>query len=138
VDISPAALAVARENARAHGVAERIDFRLGDLLQPLGTEQFDAILSNPPYVAEQELETLMPEVRLYEPKVALTPGADGLHFHRRLAREAPARLKPGGILAVEVGIGQAPAVATLLAEAGLKVAMFRDAQGVERVVMGTG
>lgn len=136
VDISPAALEVARENARTHGVAERIDFRQGDLLEPLGDARFDAILSNPPYIPSDEWRTLMPEVRQWEPKAALTPGDDGLLFYRRLAAEAPARLKAGGFLAVEVGIGQAPAVAALFAAAGLSTMVYQDTGGVERVVLG--
>jgi len=136
VDISPAALAVARGNASINGVAERIDFRLGDLLEPLGADHFDAILSNPPYIPTAEWQSLMPEVREWEPKEALTPGDDGLLFYRRLAREAPARLKAGGFLAVEVGIRQAPAVAALFAAVGLSTVVYQDTGGVERVVLG--
>lgn len=136
VDISSAALEVAKENAAANGVAERIAFRLGDLLEPLGEECFAAILSNPPYIPEAEWQCLMPEVRRWEPKGALTPGADGLSFYRRLAADAPAHLQPGGILAVEVGMGQAPAVADLFREAGFAVTKHRDTAGIERVVLG--
>jgi release factor glutamine methyltransferase len=136
VDISPEALAVARENAAANGVAGRVKFRLGDLMEPLVGQQFDAIVSNPPYIAEGEWAGLMPEVRQWEPKGALTPGDDSLLFYRRLAGGAPSLLKPGGILAVEVGIGQAQAVGQLFAAAGLTVAIHQDSAGVERVVLG--
>lgn len=136
VDISEAALAVARENAVANGVADRVDFRRGDLLEPLGRQQVDAILSNPPYIPEEEWQTLMPEVRRWEPRLALTPGEDGLLFYRRLAEQGPARLKPGGFLAVEVGIGQAQAVAALFAAAGLAVSIFPDTAQIDRVVLG--
>lgn len=136
VDISPEALAVARENAASNGVAGRIEFREGDLLAPLAGEQFDAIVSNPPYIAEEEWAGLMPEVSRWEPKGALTPGTDALLFYRRLATGAPGLLRPSGVLAVEVGIGQAPQVRTLFAEAGLRATVHRDTAGIDRVVLG--
>jgi release factor glutamine methyltransferase len=136
VDISPEALAVARANAAAHGVGDRIDFREGDLLAPLVGEQFDAILSNPPYIGADEWPDLMPEVRDWEPKLALTPGPDDLLMYRRLAVGAPALLKPGGFLAVEVGYRQAGAVADLFAAVGLVTSTHLDAAGIERVVLG--
>lgn len=137
VDISAEALAVARENACANGVGDRVDFRLGDLVAPLaGDEAFDAILSNPPYIDEAEWTELTPEVRQFEPKGALTPGPDGLVLYRRLAAEAPPMLKPGGFLAVEVGFRQAGAVAEIFRSAGLAVAVFPDTAGIDRVVMG--
>lgn len=138
VDLSPEALAVARENAVRNGVAGRVEFRQGDLLAPLGDDRFDAILSNPPYIGDDELPGLMPEVRDWEPRLALTPGSDALLIHRRLAAEAPARLKPGGLLGVEVGIRQAQAVATLFRQAGLvDVTLYRDTAGIERAVIGS-
>lgn len=136
VDISGDALAVARENAAANGMAERISFRQGDLLSPLEGEQLDAIISNPPYIAEEEWAQLMPEVREFEPRGALTPGADGLHFYRRLAAGAPALLIPGGFLAVEVGYDQGAAVAGLFASGGLRVSVHQDTAGIDRVVIG--
>lgn len=135
-DISPEALAMARKNAAAARVSERIDFRQGDLLTPLGCEQFDAILSNPPYIGEGEMAGLMPEVRNWEPAIALTPGSDGLHFYRRLAAEGVSRVRPGGLLAVEVGAGQAQDVAALFGKAGLAVTVQRDTAGIERAVLG--
>ena len=136
VDISPDALAVASRNAERHGVAARIEFRRGDLLDPLAGELFDAILSNPPYIDEAEWEGLMPEVVRWEPKGALTPGPDDLVMYRRLAAEGPSLLRPGGFLAVEVGYQQAAAVADLFAIAGLETAVLRDTAGIERVVIG--
>ncbi|HYF76828.1 MAG TPA: peptide chain release factor N(5)-glutamine methyltransferase [Symbiobacteriaceae bacterium] len=137
VDISAEALAVARDNARANGVSDRVDFRLGDLVAPLGGGGlFDAILSNPPYIDEAEWLGLMPEVRQFEPKGALTPGPDGLVLYRRLAAEAPPLLKTGGFLAVEVGFLQAGAVAEIFRSAGLAVAVFPDTAGIDRVVIG--
>lgn len=138
VDISPEALAVAWENAAANGVLERVSLRQGDLLEPCRAEAFDAIVSNPPYIDEPEWAELMPEVRLYEPRLALTPGADGLAFYRRLAAEGPSLLKPGGLLAVEVGYQQAAAVRTLFEQAGLQsVTVQADLAGIDRVVVGT-
>ncbi|MFZ5813722.1 MAG: peptide chain release factor N(5)-glutamine methyltransferase [Bacillota bacterium] len=136
VDLSREALAVAAENARLNRVADRVEFRQGDLLTPLATERYDAILSNPPYVGEAELPGLMPEVRDWEPHLALTPGPDAYEIYRRLFAEAPARLKPGGLLGVEVGIRQAPVVAALLRQAGFgPVTVHRDTAGVERAVL---
>lgn len=138
VDLSPEALAVAAENARANGVAGRVEFRQGDLLAPLAGERFDAILSNPPYIGEDEMAGLMPEVREYEPHLALTPGADALVIYRRLAAGAPALLKPGGLLGVEVGYRQAADVAAVFRQAGLlEVAVFQDTAGNDRAVFGS-
>jgi release factor glutamine methyltransferase len=137
VDISAEALAVARDNARANGVGDRVDFRHGDLVAPLaGGGLFDAILSNPPYIDEAEWVGLMPEVRQFEPKGALTPGPDGLVLYRRLAAEAPPLLETGGFLAVEVGFRQAGAVAEIFRSAGLAVAVVPDTAGIDRVVIG--
>lgn len=136
VDISPQALEIARENARANGVAERVEFRRGDLLAPLLGERFDVILSNPPYIGEDELPGLMPEVRDWEPRIALTPGPDGALIFRRLLHGSPALLKPGGFLGVEVGQGQAPIVGQLFEQAGFTVTIHRDSAGIERAVIG--
>ncbi|WP_337475707.1 peptide chain release factor N(5)-glutamine methyltransferase, partial [Mitsuokella jalaludinii] len=107
VDISPEARAVAEENAASLGLADRVTFHTGDLLQPLVGMTFAAILSNPPYIPEADIAGLAPEVRLKEPHTALSGGRDGLDFYRRLAKEAPAMLVPGGFMAFEVGIHQA-------------------------------
>ncbi len=108
VDISADALALAQENAAANKVEERITFHLGDGFNalPVGLK-FDLIASNPPYIAAQEIATLQPEVRDFDPRLALDGGADGLDFYRRIAREAGAWLQPGGRLVVEFGGGQA-------------------------------
>ncbi|WP_337374402.1 peptide chain release factor N(5)-glutamine methyltransferase, partial [Mitsuokella jalaludinii] len=113
VDISPEARAVAEENAASLGLADRVTFHTGDLLQPLVGMTFAAILSNPPYIPEADIAGLAPEVRLKEPHTALSGGRDGLDFYRRLAKEAPAMLVPGGFMAFEVGIHQAEPVAAL-------------------------
>lgn len=136
IDISAVALDIARQNARALGVEDRIEFRLGDLLAPLAGESFNAILSNPPYIAEDEVVELMPEVRDWEPSLALSPGPDGLSALRALVVGAPNLLKPGGFLGLEVGVGQAQVVARLLRAAGLDVVIYLDDAGIERSLIG--
>ena len=133
------AVAVARLNAERHGVSGRMTFTQGDLLTPLAPFiPFDVIASNPPYVAIEEIETLAPEVREWEPRVALGTHTDALHFYRRFADEAPPLLAPGGLLAVEVGQGQAEAVAELWRAAGMThVSVTRDYAGIPRVVTGS-
>ena len=138
VDISPAARAVAEENAASLGLADRVTFHTGDLLQPLVGMTFAAILSNPPYIPEADIAGLAPEVRLKEPHTALSGGRDGLDFYRRLAKEAPAMLVPGGFMAFEVGIHQAEPVAAL-AKANPLIArteILPDYAGIDRVVVG--
>lgn len=136
-DSSPEALAVAQGNASANGFSGRIAFRQGDLLEPLRGECLDAILSNPPYIGEEELAALMPEVREWEPRLALTPGGDALVFYRRLAEGAPALLRKGGLLGVEVGAGQASDVSRIFRRAGyIEIDVRCDTAGVERVVFG--
>ena len=138
VDISPAAAAVARENAEVLGLLERIEIQVGDLLTPLAGRSYDMILSNPPYIPSADIAGLMPEVRSYEPHLALDGGTDGLDIYRRLTAEAPALLKAGGVIAVEVGIGEAHAVAALM-EAHPRIVRtetLKDLGGIERVVMG--
>lgn len=137
VDISPAARAVAEENAASLGLADRVTFHTGDLLQPLRGMTFAAILSNPPYIPEADIAGLAPEVRLKEPHTALSGGQDGLDFYRRLAKDAPAMLVPGGFMAFEVGIHQAEPVAAL-AKANPLIArteILPDYAGIDRVVV---
>lgn len=138
VDISPAARAVAEENAASLGLADRVTFHTGDLLQPLSGISFVAILSNPPYIPEADIAKLAPEVRLKEPHTALSGGQDGLDFYRRLAEEAPAMLVPGGFTAFEVGIHQAGDVADLLKANPLIdcTEILPDYAGIDRVVVG--
>ena len=135
VDISPAARAVAEENAAALEVADRVTFHTGDLLAPLAGQCYDAILSNPPYIPDGDIAALAPEVRLKEPRTALAGGKDGLDFYRRLTADAPAHLKDGGFLAVEVGIHQAAPVAALAVPAFSRTEILKDYAGIERVVI---
>ena len=138
VDISPAAAAVARENAEMLGLTERIDIHVGDLLAPLAGRRYDMILSNPPYIPTADISGLMPEVRSYEPHLALDGGTDGLNIYRRLMADAPALLNEGGAIAVEVGIDEAAAVAALaMAHPRIvRTETLKDLGGIERVVVG--
>ena len=111
LDISADALALAEENAVKNNVTERIKFFLGDGFAALPKKtQFDLLISNPPYIAAAEIETLQPEVRDFDPRLALDGGTDGLDFYRRLATQAKDFLKPGGKVMVEFGDGQADAI----------------------------
>jgi release factor glutamine methyltransferase len=111
LDFSADALALAKQNAAANKVAERIEFFRGDGFSALPAKvQFDLIISNPPYIASAEIETLQPEVRDFDPRAALDGGVDGLDFYRRLAAEAKNFLKPDGKIMLEFGEGQADAI----------------------------
>lgn len=136
-DLSPAALALARRNARQLGLEERVVFCSGDLLAPLRPAgQFHLIACNPPYVRRSDLEGLEPQVRDHEPRLALDGGEDGLDFFRRLAGQAGPFLAPRGLLVLEVGAGQAGEVAGLLQQSGsFAPALIRpDLAGIPRVV----
>jgi release factor glutamine methyltransferase len=140
VDVDEAAVEVARRNAARLGLGGRVDFACGDLFAALPPKKrFDVIVSNPPYIPAAEYETLEPNVREYEPRLALHGGEDGLDVYRRLVPEAAPRLRPGGTLAVEVGAGQAAAVRALFAAAGaFAPAQERpDLGGIPRVVFAT-
>jgi release factor glutamine methyltransferase len=137
LDVSPEALAVARRNAGANGVAERLRFARGSLLSGISAASVDCIVSNPPYIPTSEISTLQTEVREWEPRLALDGGEDGLVFQRGLAAGAVRTLRPGGWLAVEVAWGQAGQVVDLLRTAGLNQIETRlDLAGVARLVCG--
>lgn len=136
LDISPQALEVAVRNATSNGVAERVQFVPGDLAR-LPREKYDLIVSNPPYIAEQEWDGLMPEVRCFEPQQALLAEENGLACYRLLADQACDCLAPGGWLLVEIGSSQADAVQQLFVAAGLNDVYVReDYAGQPRVVGG--
>jgi release factor glutamine methyltransferase len=135
-DVSADALEVARGNAQRLG-AYNVAFALGDLYAPVTGARFDVITANAPYIATAELATLMPDVRDFEPRLALDGGADGLDLVRRIVDGAPSVLVPGGVLALEVGAGEAPLVAALLSEHGYEaIDVRRDYGKIERVVSG--
>ena len=134
VDVSAAALKVARENADRFGLTDRVMFYEGDLLAPLLGQTFDAVLSNPPYIPQGDIAALPPEVQA-EPRLALDGGADGLDFYRRLVREAVAFLCPDGFLAVEAGRGEAAVISELARTNGwIEVEITKDLAGIDRVV----
>ena len=116
-DISPEALALARQNAARHGLAERIRFLQGDGFAALPEEtRFDLVISNPPYIPSGDIASLQPEVRDYDPHRALDGGADGLDYGRRLAAEAAPFLKRDGRIMLEIGDGQAEPLRAILHE----------------------
>ncbi len=137
VDVSEIALATTKQNVEALGLKERVAVLRGSLLEPIPAGRvIDWVVSNPPYIPSADLDGLQPEVRDHEPRIALDGGADGLDVYRRLIPVAAARARVG--IALEVGDGQAGAVADLAREAGLStVTITRDLGGIERVVIAT-
>jgi release factor glutamine methyltransferase len=136
-DISSAALAVSRRNAQRHGLAHRITFVECDLLDGLREESpFDLIVSNPPYVARKDSASLAIEVRDHEPAVALFAGEDGLALYPLLISKAAACLKPGGLLVLELGLGQFEPVGDMLdaARGWTRVSATQDLAGIVRVI----
>lgn len=138
VDLSPDAASVARENVRRAGVAHHLAILEGDLFAPLPKgAKFELITANPPYIPSAEIADLDADVRDFEPHLALDGGSDGLQITRRLVSEAKRYLTPGGLLALEGGFDQAPAVAALLAEHGFdEITRRKDLAGIERVLSG--
>jgi release factor glutamine methyltransferase len=135
VDIDPAALAVARDNAEHLGLSERAAFRHSDWGREL-TGMWPVIVGNPPYIVDSDIDGLDPEVARYDPRAALDGGPDGLDAYRALAPEVFRLLAPGGLAALEIGIGQAQAVETVLSAAGLRSAgRIEDAGGRTRCIL---
>jgi release factor glutamine methyltransferase len=136
LDISSEALEVAQKNVQKHLLAERVQLLQGDLAQ-LPQQHYDLIVSNPPYISSQEWDGLMPEVRCFEPQLALLAENDGLSCYQQLAEQMCDRLNPNGWLLVEIGYSQAEAVKSLFAAAGLRDIFVReDYSGQPRVVGG--
>jgi release factor glutamine methyltransferase len=137
IDLSSAALQVAKGNAECNSVADRIRFLEGDLLASVAGEQFDFVVSNPPYVANGDRELLAAEVREHEPELALFAGSHGLDIYRRLAPAAYQAVAPNTFALFEIGYGQADAIAQFLRAAGFKDIQFtKDLQGIDRVICG--
>jgi release factor glutamine methyltransferase len=140
LDISPAALRVARRNAERHNVSPRFETLASDCFDALRADElrertFPLVVSNPPYVAERDIEGLQREVRDHEPRVALTPGGDGLSVIRRLVSEAPDFLEPGGHLLFEIGFNQHEQVAALVnPRVWTLLDIQPDLQGIPRLV----
>lgn len=136
LDISPAALAVAEENAKRLNLAERAIFEQCDIMEKDFFGQYDVIVSNPPYIETDVIPTLDKEVRDFEPYVALDGGRDGLDFYRRIVSIAPAHLQKDGLLAFEVGHTQAEQVASMMKPVFSNIQIVQDLCGVNRVVSG--
>ncbi|HHX77313.1 MAG TPA: peptide chain release factor N(5)-glutamine methyltransferase [Firmicutes bacterium] len=134
IDISAAALEVARENAALLQVAERITFLEGDLLSSLpSTLNFELIIANLPYIPEESFLSLPVEVRNFEPHLALNGGEKGLALYRRLLPEVCGRVAPGGIVALEIGLGQAAEAAALFPPGSMEI--IKDYAGIDRVIL---
>ena len=136
-DISEAALRVARRNAARHGLGDRVGFVASDLLDAFADEDFaDFILSNPPYVSEEEMPSLQREVRDWEPRLALTDSNDGLSLYRRLLKAAPSHLKPGGHLICEMGYIQSERISAMVNHnVWGAVRLLDDLQGIPRTIV---
>ncbi len=145
IDASEEAIDVARMNAEHHEVAHRIHFLHGDLFEPLGSpsNDYQIIVSNPPYIRPREMESLMDDVRRYEPSNALldskSPAGDGLGYYRLIAERAASYLVRGGAVIVEVGADQSGAVQAIFRNSGFPtLRAIEDYAGIERVVVATG
>jgi release factor glutamine methyltransferase len=141
IDISEVALNTAAENVRLNGVDDRIQLRQLDFMSANFLEQisetFDVLVSNPPYISDEDFPNLPVEIKEYEPRMALKDGSDGLSFYRRIAQLASALLYPKGFVAVEAGLGQAAMVEKIFLEHTFSmVNSFKDLNGIERVVCG--
>lgn len=139
LDVSPAALAVAKRNAERHGVAPRIEFAESDLFARLANSpsprRFDVVVSNPPYIGRQEAESLAPEVRDHDPAIALFGGEEGYEFYAGLIAEAARHLEPEGLLVLELGHDSLPAVRPLLELPDWhEVSVASDLAGISRVI----
>lgn len=136
VDIASKAIEVARENAAALKVDDRCEFFVGDLFTPLNSDEFDIIVSNPPYIPQKDIVSLETDVKMYEPIGALTDGGDGLDYYRRLLMEGRAYLKKNGFIALEIGIYQSEAVKRIAEDNGWKnIRIIKDYAGIDRVVL---
>lgn len=136
VDLSKQALSVAEENAKRLGMEEKTKFVHSDLFTEVDGK-YDLIVSNPPYIASEEVEKLMPEVKEHEPRMALDGSDDGLLFYRKIVAESIEYLQPGGYLLFEIGYDQGVAVSKLMTDAGYKeVEVIKDYAGLDRVVCG--
>ena len=134
VDICEKALLIAQRNAVQHEVSDRFQAQKSDWFEAI-SGQFDLIVSNPPYIGEDEVPHLDPDVRLYDPLIALSPGRDALQAYQNIASDAIGYLKPGGRLLVEIGFRQGEAVRALFASNGLKsIEIIQDLNGLDRVV----
>ncbi|GIU67390.1 peptide chain release factor N(5)-glutamine methyltransferase [Candidatus Phycosocius spiralis] len=138
IDVCPDALSLAHENAASLGLLNRLSLQVGHWHQGI-EERFDCVVSNPPYIPSADLATLEDEVRLYDPRMALDGGADGLDPYRTLFSALPSLLKPNGIFAFEFGMNQSdPVLAMARTTQGLgNISIIKDLSNIDRVIMGT-
>jgi len=134
-DVNPEAVDLTLENARLHGVEDRIEVFAGDMFEPVGNRRFDFVVSNPPYIPADRWESLPPEVRL-EGFTSLIGGRSGCEFYRRFAKEVRGYLKEGGFVALEIGHDQGEVVRDLLSGVGFKVMIYKDYSGQDRIAVG--
>jgi len=135
LDLSERALKIAKENAETHQVLERLKLEVSDIFEVLHDEKFDLIVSNPPYIASEDVETLQAEVRNFEPLLSLTDGKDGFLIVEKIIDDAPKFLKEKGFLLMEIGFNQAVKVKEMLSpEVWQKVEFLPDLQGIPRMV----
>lgn len=132
VDISEEALTVARINADRLQV--KVEFRQGDLFEPVKEEKFDIIVSNPPYISQNEYQGCPPEVKK-EPTLALLAGEEGLDFYQRIAQQGYEHLRPGGRIIMEIGSSQALGVKKIFQEKGYRCTLYTDLAGLDRIVL---
>ncbi len=137
VDISTDAIELASKNAEKLKVSDRVKFEKADVLKDTIFGSFDIIVSNPPYIESEEIEKLEDNVRLYEPRLALDGGEDGMLFYRKITEIAPTMLSENGILYFEVGYNQAEKVKSLMEKNFKDIKIVKDLCGVDRVVYGT-
>ena len=140
IDIDEKIVQVARENAALNGVEENINFVVADICQPDVVDRlhqkFDVVVSNPPYISTSDFQKLPKEIRDFEPVTALDGGDDGLIFYRRISEIAPALLKNGGAIGLEIGMGQSDSVKNILHEQGfVDIEIINDLNGIDRVVI---
>lgn len=134
-DVSDAAVAVAKRNAMRNGVEARAEFLVSDVFVSIEGSDFDAIVTNPPYIAADDIPTLQIEVRDHEPLIALTDGGDGLSIIRRIVLDSPSKLKPNGRLFMEIGHSQSEAVAAMFdGDMWTDIHFLKDLQGIDRTI----
>jgi release factor glutamine methyltransferase len=137
IDISPAACKIAKKNAKELELDDRAKFYRGDWMEGI-CDQFDIIVTNPPYIAEPDIKFLDRGVQLFEPHLALSGGPEGLSAYRLIAKESITRLKEGGVLAVEIGINQSQNVKKIFIENGFRIIKTQcDFSNIERCILAT-
>ncbi|SEF38854.1 release factor glutamine methyltransferase [Caloramator fervidus] len=139
LDIDDIPLEITKLNAKINGVSDRVIVKKSDILKNLGEEflgKADIIVSNPPYIKEDEIESLMVEVKDFEPRLALSGGEDGLYFYRQISFQSKPYLKSGGFIAFEIGYNQAEDVKKILIDNGFDdIKIYKDLSGLDRVVI---